>query len=91
MALASTECIFGELWEGDTYSHTNGRPDCPVSGYDIKWRNNFDSKSYWVCQDSEAILYQCEDEHLFDYLTQTCIHYKNWEWTAPFDPPAFDY
>lgn len=78
-----------QLWQGETFSHTDGKPGCqsPVE-FNMKWANNWDNLRYWVCTNEGAVSYVCPIEFLFDYDRQCCIRWNFWQWRAPFDPPT---
>lgn len=73
-----------------TYTNGNGRPGCRVTEeFGYKWRNNWDPVRYWVCHGNGVVVsYACPTDHLFLENAQTCVHWKNWDWTPPSDPPT---
>ncbi|KAG4079016.1 hypothetical protein HA402_001671 [Bradysia odoriphaga] len=87
--LAFVSCVSAQLWRGEDFSHTDGRPGCqlPIESQQ-KWRNNFDNVRYWVCTNGQAVSYICPTEYLFDFDRQCCIRWNFWVWTPPFDPPT---
>lgn len=71
------------------YTHGNGQPGCRLTEeFGRKFRNNWDPIRYWVCQGNAAVSYVCPIEHLFADRSQGCIHYSQWMWTMPYDPPT---
>lgn len=78
-----------QLYRGESYSHTNGKPGCRTAAeFNVKWANNYDNLRYWLCTDAGAVSYVCPTEFLFHYDRQCCVRWNFWTWSAPFDPPT---
>lgn len=71
------------------YTHGDGRPGCRLAEeFGRKYRNNWDPLRYWVCQGLAAVPFVCPPEHLYSDRSQGCVHYTQWTWTLPYDPPT---
>lgn len=71
------------------YNHGNGQPGCQLTEeFGRKWRNNWDPIRFWLCQGHMAVSFVCPPEHLFADSMQGCVHYTQWVWTKPFNPPS---
>lgn len=74
---------------GGRYNHGNGRPGCRTPPeFERRWRNNWDPKRYWLCTQSGAISHVCGTELMYSDRQQCCIHWSQWVWSPPFDPPT---
>lgn len=72
-----------------TYTHGDGKPGCRLAEeFGRKYRNNWDPIRYWVCQGRAAVSFVCPIEHLYADRNQGCVHYTQWVWTMPYDPPT---
>ncbi|XP_065372504.1 uncharacterized protein LOC135964248 [Calliphora vicina] len=73
------------------YTEHSGEPGCATSGEVKKFFRHFwDPTSYWECEEQgkPAALKRCGASELYSDKHGKCVHYREWEWTEPTEPPS---
>lgn len=73
------------------YHEHNGEPGCKgLEEVNRMFRNFWDPTAYWVCekQGTRASLQRCPNSQLYSEELGRCIHYAEWTWTDPKEPPS---
>uniref|UniRef100_A0A1I8NPM1 Chitin-binding type-2 domain-containing protein n=1 Tax=Stomoxys calcitrans TaxID=35570 RepID=A0A1I8NPM1_STOCA len=68
-----------------------GEPGCKTLEEIHKaFRHFWDPTGYWECkaQGQRAKLKRCPQSQLFSGSKGKCVHYTEWEWSEPEDPPS---
>ncbi|EDV95039.1 GH23828 [Drosophila grimshawi] len=72
------------------YEH-DGEPGCQgLDEVNRMFRNFWDPTAYWVCdkQGTKARLNRCRQSQLYSEELGRCVHYAEWSWTEPKEPPS---
>uniref|UniRef100_A0A1I8NJ13 Chitin-binding type-2 domain-containing protein n=1 Tax=Musca domestica TaxID=7370 RepID=A0A1I8NJ13_MUSDO len=73
------------------YGEYSGEPGCKTLDEINKAFHHFwDPTAYWECgeQGKPAKLNRCPTSKLFSGSKRECVHYTEWEWTEPKEPPS---
>ncbi|KAH8306305.1 hypothetical protein KR018_007188 [Drosophila ironensis] len=69
----------------------SGEPGCQgLEEVNRMFRNFWDPTAYWVCdkQGTRARLQRCPQSQLYSEELGRCVHYADWAWTEPKEPPS---